>query len=50
MTWNDTGGCWVDQESGGDSCTVQVALMGVETIYCTYHVIAAVLNDGTVLT
>ena len=41
---------WGDQESGGDSCTVQAASIGVEAIYCTYHASAAVLSDGTVLT
>ena len=35
---------------GGDSSTVQAALIGVENIYSTGWAFAALLKDGTVVT
>ena len=35
---------------GGNSAAVQAALTGVETIYSTGFAVAALLNDGTVVT
>ena len=36
---------WGDQNFGGDSRTVQAALIGVDTIYSTNSAFAAVLKE-----
>ena len=41
---------WGDKDHGGDSSTVQAALIGVDAIYSTYSAFAAVLKDRTVVT
>ena len=37
---------WSVQDYGGDSRTVQAALIGVDTIYSTHRAFAAVLKDN----
>ena len=37
---------WGNKDYGGDSSTVEVALIGVETIYSTERAFAAVLKMG----
>ena len=41
---------WGNKIVGGDSSTVQAALIGVESIYSTDYAFAAVLKDGTMVT
>ena len=50
MKKDETVVTWGYQDYGGDSSTVQAALIGVDTIYSTVRAFAAVLKDGTVVT